>query len=232
MATFLTDLIKKGYTQDEIFAVIFESEREKKRRRMQAIVTETVNAHRLEKIKKLLAYKKLATWRRMNGFDRVVEGEESWFHGHRLLPPTPEQHTASLRFELKKLKDAISMPAENTVTRPWQETIDFVDELKGTLPDEELAVIKRYVEKWSREAAQAQVTVTQECFNDWEGRGYDDSVPGEVTKTTPSGDRTTRSSTWSASLPRIQLISSGGWSNKSPGRVFLVPSPPKTGRNL
>ena len=23
------------------------------------------------------------------------------------------------------------------------------------------------------------------------GRGYDDSVPGEVTKTTPSGDRTT-----------------------------------------
>ena len=32
---------------------------------------------------------------------------------------------------------------------------------------------------------------TPECFNDWGGRGYDDSVPGEVTKTTPSGDRTT-----------------------------------------
>ena len=30
-----------------------------------------------------------------------------------------------------------------------------------------------------------------ECFNDWVGRGYDDSVPGDVTKTTPSGDRTT-----------------------------------------
>ena len=30
-----------------------------------------------------------------------------------------------------------------------------------------------------------------ECFNDWGGRGYDDSVPGEVTKTPSSGDRTT-----------------------------------------
>ena len=52
------------------------------------------------------------------------------------------------------------MPAEDIVTRPWQKTIDFVDGLKEKLPDEELAVIKRYVEKRSREAAQAQVTVT------------------------------------------------------------------------
>ena len=77
MVTFLSDLMEKGYTQGEIFAVIFESEREKKRRRMQGIVTETVNAHRLEKMKELLAYEKLTTWRRMNGFDRVVEGEEN-----------------------------------------------------------------------------------------------------------------------------------------------------------
>ena len=28
-------------------------------------------------------------------------------------------------------------------------------------------------------------------FNDWGGRGYDDFVPGEVTKTAPSGDETT-----------------------------------------
>ena len=53
------------------------------------------------------------------------------------------------------------MPAESTVTRPWQKTIDFVDGLKGKLPDEELAVIKRYVEKRSREVAHVQVTVTQ-----------------------------------------------------------------------
>ena len=96
----------------------------------------------------------------MNGFDRVVEGEENWFHGHRSLPLTPEQYTASVRSDLQNLKDAISMPAEDTVTRPWQKTIDFVGGLKGKLPDEELAVIKRYVEKRSREAAQAQVTVT------------------------------------------------------------------------
>ena len=52
------------------------------------------------------------------------------------------------------------MPAENTVPRPWQKTIDFVDRLKGKLTEVELAVIKRYVDKRSREATQAQVTVT------------------------------------------------------------------------
>ena len=45
-----------------------------------------------------------------------------------------------------------------------------------------------------------------EGFNDWGGRGYDDFVPGEVTKTVPPRDRTTRSLTWSASLPRISRI--------------------------
>ena len=59
---------------------------------------------------------------------------------------------------MNALKDAISMPAEDTVTRPWQKTIDFVDGLKGKLLDEELAVIKRYVKKRSREAAQVIVT--------------------------------------------------------------------------
>ena len=38
--------------------------------------------------------------------------------------------------------------------------MEFVDGLKEKLPDEEIAVIKRYIEKRSREAAQAQVTVT------------------------------------------------------------------------
>ena len=39
------------------------------------------------------------------------------------------------------------------------------------------------------------------------GQGYDDSIPGEVTKTPPSGDRIARSSIWSASLPRTQFFS-------------------------
>ena len=159
MATFLTDLIKKSYTQDEIFAVIFESERGRKRRRMQAIVIGTVGAHRLKKMKELLTFEKLATWRRMNGFDRIAADDNLW--ASRQLPLTPEQFTQNLWCEVNALKDAISMPAtEDTVTRPWQETIDFVDGLKGNFPDEELAVIERYVEKRSREAAQGEVTVT------------------------------------------------------------------------
>ena len=108
MATFLTDMIKKGYTQNEVVAVIFESEREKKRREMLAKVTKTVNAHRLEKMRELLAYEKLATFRRMNGFDRDVDRVDDW----RSLLPTPQEYLASLRHELQKLKDAISMPNE------------------------------------------------------------------------------------------------------------------------
>ena len=164
MATFLTDIMKKRYTQEEVFKVLFESEQDRKRREMLVRVTKTVDAHRLKKMKELLAYEKLATWRRMNGFDRVVEGEESWFHGHHSLPPTPEQYITSLRFKLQKLKDAISMPAENTVTRPRQKTMDVVDGLRSGSLDEllanfEFARIKEYVEKRSREAAQALMTV-------------------------------------------------------------------------
>ena len=92
----------------------------------------------------------------MNGFDRIAADDNQW--ASRPLPLTPEQFTQSLWSEVNALKDAI---AEDTVTKPWQKTIDFVDGLKGKLPDEELAVIKRDVEKRSREAAQAQVTVTQ-----------------------------------------------------------------------
>ena len=49
------------------------------------------------------------------------------------------------------------MPART----PWQKTMEFVDILQGRLPDEEVAVIKRYVERRSREEAQAQMTVTR-----------------------------------------------------------------------
>ena len=72
----------------------------------------------------------------------------------------------------------------------------------------------------------------QSCSTIRGGRGYDDSVPREVTKTTPSGDRTTGSPTWSASLPRIQLIPPFSWSDMSSVGAIFVPSPPKTGTNL
>ena len=57
------------------------------------------------------------------------------------------------------------MPAENTVTRPRQKTMDVVDGLRNDSLDEmlanfEFARIKEYVEKRSRKEAQAQVTVT------------------------------------------------------------------------
>ena len=91
MTFFLTDVMKMGYSEDEIFAVLHESERDRKRRRIMAKVNETVAAHRLQQMKDLQALKKLATWRRMNGFDRVVDGEDNWFHGPRSLPPTPEE---------------------------------------------------------------------------------------------------------------------------------------------
>ena len=153
--TFLTDVMKKGYSEEEILAVLVESEQDRKSRWVLAKVTENVEACRLHQRKDLLTLKKLATWRRMNGFDRVAGGEDNWFHGPRLLPLTPEEFAADLWCEVNVLKDAISMPAR---TRPWQKTIQFVDGLKENLPDEELAVIKRYVERRSREAAQMTVT--------------------------------------------------------------------------
>ena len=112
---------------------------------MLAIVTETVDAHRLKKMKDLLAFEKLTTWRRMNGFDRVADGEDNWSHG---LPPTPEQYTASLRSDVHELKHAILMPRQKV-----RNIINGIEQSK--VSDEELAILKRLAEKRSREAAQA-----------------------------------------------------------------------------
>ena len=72
----------------------------------------------------------------------------------------------------------------------------------------------------------------EERFNDWGGRGYEDFVPGKVTKTAPFGNRTTRFPTWSASLRQIHRIWPGGWSIMSPVGAVFVPFPPKTGIKL
>ena len=120
------------------------------------IVNETVAVHRLLQMKDPQALEKLATWRRTNGFDRVVDGEDNWFHGPRSFSPTPEELAARLWSEVKALKYAISMPSR---TRPWQKSMEFVDGLRGKLSDKELAAIKRYVERQSREAL--QVTASQ-----------------------------------------------------------------------
>ena len=44
--TFLTDVMKMGYLEDEIFAVLHELEQDRKSRRVLAKVTETVAAYR------------------------------------------------------------------------------------------------------------------------------------------------------------------------------------------
>ena len=110
----------------------------------------------------------------MNGFDRVVEAEELWFHGHRSLPPTPQEYHARLRHELQKLEDAISMLNEEFARpkRPVekrgredeefrQKTVDVVDGRRSDSLDEllanfEFARIKEYVEKRSRDEAAIQ----------------------------------------------------------------------------
>ena len=48
---FLTDVMKKEYSENEIFAVLVESEQDRKRRQALAKVTETVAAYRLKEIK-------------------------------------------------------------------------------------------------------------------------------------------------------------------------------------
>ena len=149
--TLLTDVMKKGYTEEEILAVLVESEKDRKRRRMLAIVTETVEAHRLQKIRDLLTFEKLATWRKMNGFDRVADGEDNWFRGPRSLPPTPEEYAADLWCKVNELKNAISMPRQKVSN--LSNAIE-----QGKVSDEEFAILKRLVEKRGRE--EAQVTVT------------------------------------------------------------------------
>ena len=57
---------------------------------------------------------------------------------------------------------------------------------------------RRFMAAWRQEEEDAarhrqekREATRLEGFNDWGGRGYDDFVPGEVTETAPSGDKTT-----------------------------------------
>ena len=149
--TFLTDVMKKGYSEEEIFALRVESDQDRKRRRMLAIVTETVEAHRFQKMRDLLTFEKLATWRRINGFDRVADGKDNWFHGTRSLPPTPEEYAADLWSEVNALKYATSMPKQKV-----SNLINAIEHDK--VSGDEFAILKRLVQKQGREEAQMTVT--------------------------------------------------------------------------
>ena len=76
----------------------------------------------------------------MNGFDRVADGEDNWFHGTRSLPPTPQELTESFWPEVNVLKDAISMPK--------QKVRNLINEIEqGKVNDKEFTILKRLVEK-------------------------------------------------------------------------------------
>ena len=143
--TFSTGVVEiKKCSDEELKTMLDEAREASKHSRKLGRIMGIAAAHRLQQMKDLLTLEKQATWRRMNGFDRVADGEDNWFHGPRSLPPTPEEFAADLLSKVNELKNPISMPAK---TRPWQQTIKFIDGLKGKFPDEEFAVIKRYVEK-------------------------------------------------------------------------------------
>ena len=152
--TFPTGVDFRKYSDEELTTMLAEAGEASKHARKRGRVMGIVAAHCLEQMKEILLYNDLAIWKRENGFDRVEAVEKNRFGDHRSLPPTPEQYYASLWAEVDALKEAISMPART----PWQKTAEFVDGLKGKLPDLELAEIKRYAEKRCRKEAQAQMT--------------------------------------------------------------------------
>ena len=119
--TFPTGVVEIRKCSDEELKTMLDEAREaSKHSRKLGRVMGIVAAHRFQQMKDLLSLEKLATWRRMNGFDRVAHGEDNWFHGPRSLPPNPQEFAADLWSQVNALKDAISMPAK---TRPWQKTI-------------------------------------------------------------------------------------------------------------
>ena len=144
----------RKYSDEELTTMLAEAGEASKHARKRGRAMGIVAAHRLKQMKEILLHNELAIWRRENGFDRVEAVEKNRFGDHRSLPPTPEQYYASLWAEVDALKEAIWMPART----PWQKTAEFVDGLKGKLPDWELAEIKRYVEKRCRKEAHAQMT--------------------------------------------------------------------------
>ena len=161
--TFPTGVVEmRKYSDEELKAMLAESREASKHSRKLGRVMEIVADHRLQQLKHFQAREQLAIWRRTHGYNRIADDDNSW--ALRPRPPSPEELTASLWKEMNALKEAISMSGR---ARPWQKTKEFLDGLEGDLPNEELAAIKRYVERRSREAAQVTVTpvsTVQHCI--------------------------------------------------------------------
>ena len=150
--TFPAGMVGIRKCSDEELKTVFDEAREaSKHSRKLGRVMEIVAAHCIQQMKGLLILEKLATWRRMNGFDRVVDGEDNWYHGPRSLLPTPEEYAADLWCKVNELKDAISMPRQKV-----SNLINAIEQYK--VSNDEFAILKRLVEKRGREEAQMTVT--------------------------------------------------------------------------
>ena len=77
--TFSTGIEIRKYSDEELTTMLDEAREASKHARKLGKVMGIVTAHRIKQMKEFLAYKELAIWRRENGFDRAVEGEETCF---------------------------------------------------------------------------------------------------------------------------------------------------------
>ena len=95
---------------------------------------------------------------------------------------SPDPPKAREDFRRRRPRGEISQRDSGVVKRGRRATVaagfkpqDLVRASKQSSPGKQWSAPPIYVEE----------------FNDWGGWGYDDFIPGEVTKTAPSGDRTT-----------------------------------------
>ena len=124
--TFLTGVVKVGYSKEEISAVLGESEQARKHRQELAKVTETVAAYRFKELQYFQAREQLAIWREPHGYDH----DDSWMHDTLLL--SPQAFTANLWSELNALRDAISMPAGDRLARGRRVLLRELDQAQLT----------------------------------------------------------------------------------------------------
>ena len=154
-----------NFTEYDITAILAESRKVCKRIRKLGMLWKTVATHCLKELIHLREVEKLAAWRRNNGFNQCDVRDEQWIHS--LLPPTPEQTTASMWADVNALKQAISMSGKY---RSKQRVESFINKLKqGTtsLTDEEFARLERMIrERRGRAAAHvvvAPIDTAQPC---------------------------------------------------------------------
>ena len=148
-------MVENKHSEEETSAVLAESREARKHLRKLGRVMKIVAAHRLKEQKHLQAVEKLTTWRRAHGFDRIANDDNQW--ASRPLPPTPEQFTANLWSDLNELKDAILLPGKDGSSQRAKSFMKEIEQGTMSFTDEELARIKRVVERRGCDAAQVTV---------------------------------------------------------------------------